>query len=116
MLKQSYAYKCEEACQTARIVEGSVPNCQESARKRTKKAKEITISVYLQALQRWQACSAEGAVAIPPSAVSRSVEGRACPTSSITCAISSKGTMLGIPDKTSCAEEKAAATPMALRF
>ena len=80
------------------------------------KTKEITASVYLQVLRCLQACSAEGAVAIPPSAVSRSVEGSACPTSSITRAISSKGTRLGIPDRASCAEEKAAATPIALRF
>ena len=63
-----------------------------------------------------QAESAAGACAMPPFAVSRSVAGNAWPTESMTCAIWSNGTRLLMPARASCAELKAAATPMALRF
>ncbi len=53
---------------------------------------------------------------MPPFAVSRSVAGNAWPTESMTCAIWSNGTKLLMPARASCAELKAAATPMALRF
>ena len=53
---------------------------------------------------------------MPPFAVSRSVAGNAWPTESMTCAIWSNGTRLLMPARASCAELKAAATPMALRF
>ena len=73
-------------------------------------------AAYPQMPQRRQASSAAGAWAVPPFAVSLRLAGSARPTLSMICAISSKGTRLAIPESASCAEENAAATPMALRF